>query len=293
MTRAQQDVPQIPLRDGPAIPQLGYGTLALQPDREHSDANAEITASVVAEALRAGYRHLDSAQSYGTERGVGRAIAESGIARDELYVASKLANPHHRPDDVRRSFDQTLERLGLDHLDLFLIHWPLPTLYDGDFVSTWRAVAALVDDGRLRSAGVSNFLPEHLDRIVEETGLVPVVDQVESHPYFQNHETREACERLGIVVETHAPLGHNREPLSDPEIARIAAEHGRTPAQVILRWHVQLGDVSIPKSASPERMRENLDVFDFTLSAQEMETIAALDRGADGRVGPHPATYEG
>jgi 2,5-diketo-D-gluconate reductase A len=286
-------VPSIALRDGTRIPQIGFGTLAVQPDREGSDANAELTADVVGRALEAGYRHLDSAQSYGTERGVGRAIARSGIPRDQLYVTSKLANPHHVPADVPRSFERTLEHLGLDRLDLFLIHWPLPTRYDGDFVSTWKAVAALVADGRLRSAGVSNFLPEHLDRIVEETGVVPVVDQFESHPFFRNTPTREACARHGIAIQTHSPLGHNREPLSDPVIAAIAADHGRTPAQVILRWHMQLGDIAIPKSSRPERMAENISVYDFELSAGEMAAVDALDRGPDGRVGPHPATYEG
>lgn len=286
-------VPSVALRDGTRIPQIGFGTLAVQPDREGSDANAELTAEVVGCALEAGYRHLDSAQSYGTERGVGRAIARSGIPREQLYVTSKLANGHHAPADVVRSFETTLEHLGLDHLDLFLIHWPLPTLYGGDFVSTWKAVAGLVEDGRLRSAGVSNFLPEHLDHIVEETGVVPVVDQFESHPYFRNTPTREACARLGIAVQTHSPLGHNREPLSDPVIAAIAAEHGRTPAQIILRWHMQLGDVSIPKSSRPERMAENISVFNLALSEEEMAAIDALDRGPDGRVGPHPATYEG
>lgn len=293
MTEDRNRTPKIFLPDGVAIPQLGYGTLAVQPDRENSDTNAELTAGIVGEALKLGYRHLDTAQSYGTERGVGRAIAESGIPRDELYVTSKLANPHHAPDEVHRTFDRTLELLGLDHLDLFLIHWPLPTLYDGDFASTWKAVASLVEDGRLRSAGVSNFLPEHLDRIVDEIGVVPVVNQFESHPYFRNRESREACARLGIAVETHSPLGHNREPLSDPAIAKIAAGHGRTPAQVILRWHVQLGDISIPKSSKPERMAENIAVFDFELTTGEMAAIDALDRGQDGRVGPHPATYEG
>ncbi|HLS61837.1 MAG TPA: aldo/keto reductase [Ruania sp.] len=293
MAHDRVTTPTITLRDGTAIPQIGYGTLAVQPDRENSDSNAVLTAGVVGEALKAGYRHLDSAQSYGTERGVGRAIAESGIAREELYVTSKLANPNHAPDDVRRSFDQTLDHLGLEYVDLFLIHWPLPTRYDGDFVSTWRAVADLVEDGRLRSAGVSNFLPEHLERIVEETGLVPVVNQFESHPYFQNAPSREACARLGVAVQTHSPLGHNREPLSDAVVAKIATDLEKTPAQVILRWHMQLGDISIPKSSRPERMAENIAVFDFELSEAEMAAIDALDRGPDGRVGPHPSTYEG
>ncbi|HEY6427451.1 MAG TPA: aldo/keto reductase [Acidimicrobiales bacterium] len=293
MTSSQPDVPQITLRDGSSIPQLGFGTLAVQPDREASDANAELTASVVAQALEAGYRHVDSAQSYGTERGVGRALAASGIPRAELYVTSKLANGNHAPDDVRRSFEQTLGDLGLDYVDLFLIHWPLPTLYDGDYVTTWRAVAGLVADGRLRSAGVSNFLPAHLERIINETGLVPVVNQFERHPYFANHSSVDACARYGVAVETHSPLGHSGAPLADSVITGIAAEHARTPAQVILRWHVHRGDIAIPKSARPERMRENLAVVDFDLDADEMAAIDALDRGEPGRVGPHPDTWEG
>lgn len=286
-------VPKITLSNGMTIPQLGFGTLAVQPNREASSANAEITASIVAQALKAGYRHIDTAQSYGTERGVGRAIAASGIPRSDLYFASKLGNGNHAPDAVYRSFEQTLENLGLEQLDLFLIHWPLPTLYNGDYVSTWKAVANLVSDGRLRSAGVSNFLPAHLDRIINETGVVPAVNQFELHPYFANRATCEACLRHGIAIEAHSPLGHNREPLSDPIITGIAGKHGKSTAQIILRWHVQRGDVAIPKSSRPERMRENIDVFDLELGSEEMVSINALDRGDAGRVGPHPGTYEG
>jgi 2,5-diketo-D-gluconate reductase A len=286
-------IPEITLSNGRTVSQLGFGTLAVQPNREASDANAEITAGIVSQALKAGYRHIDTAQSYGTERGVGQAIAASGIARDDLYVASKLGNGNHAPDEVRRSFDQTLENLGLEQLDLFLIHWPLPTLYDGDYVSTWKAVAALVSDGRLRSAGVSNFLPAHLDRIINETGVGPVVNQFELHPYFANRATCEACRQHGIAIEAHSPLGHNREPLGDPAIARIAGEHGKSTAQIILRWHIQRADIAIPKSVRPERMRENIDIFDFNLGDDEMAAIDALDRGDAGRVGPHPGTYEG
>lgn len=286
-------VPGITLRDGTTIPQLGFGTLAVQPSREASDANIDVTARVVADALAAGYRHIDTAQSYGTERGVGQAIAESGLPRDQLYVTSKLANDNHEPDQVRRSFDRTLADLGLDHVDLFLIHWPLPTRYGGDFVSTWRAVAGLVADGRLRSAGVSNFTPQHLNRIVDETGIVPVVCQFELHPYLANRELVEACRTLGIAVEAHSPLGHNRAPLSDPGISRIAQEHGRSTAQVILRWHLQRGVIAIPKSTNPGRMRENLDSLTFELSEQDMATIDALDKGEAGRAGPHPDTWEG
>jgi 2,5-diketo-D-gluconate reductase A len=243
--------------------------------------------------LEAGYRHIDTAQAYGTELGVGRAIAASGIPREEIYVTSKLANANHAPADLRRSFEQTMENLGLDRLDLFLIHWPLPTLYDGDYVSTWRAVTELMAEGRLRSAGVSNFQPAHLDRIVDETGLVPAVNQFEIHPYFNNDAPREACQRLGIAIEAHSPLGHNGEPLKDETIARIAASHEKSVAQVILRWHIQHGTIAIPKSVSPERMAENFDIFDFELSSEEIAAIDRLDRGASGRVGPDPDTYEG
>lgn len=286
-------IPKITLTNGFAIPQLGFGTLAVQPSREASDANAEITAGIVAHALKTGYRHFDTAQGYGTERGIGKAIASSGIPRDDLYVTSKLANANHAPDDVRRSFEQTLENLGLEHLDLFLIHWPLPTLYSGDYVSTWKAIAELVSDGRLRSAGVSNFLPEHLDRIIGATGVVPAVNQFELHPYFANRVTCEACLEYGIAIEAHSPLGHNREPLCDPIIAGIASKRGKSTAQVILRWHIQRGNIAIPKSSRPERMRENIDIFDFELGSAEMAAIDALDRGEAGRVGPHPATWVG
>lgn len=285
--------PRLTLNTGATIPQLGYGTLALQPDRESNDTNAKITEPIVTQALEAGYRHLDTAQAYGTELGVGRAIVASGIPRDEIYITSKLANANHAPDDVERSFEQTLTDLGVDQLDLFLIHWPLPTLYGGDYVSTWKTIASFVTDGRLRSAGVSNFHPAHLDRIVAETGIVPAVNQFEIHPYFNNDAPRDACQRHGIAVEAHSPLGHNSAPLSDPTIAEIAAKNDKTIAQVILRWHMQHEIIAIPKSAKPERMAENLDVFDFELTDQQVAAIDALDQGADGRVGPNPDTYQG
>ena len=286
-------IPQITLNTAATIPQLGYGTLALQPDRESNDTNAKITEPIVTQALEAGYRHLDTAQAYGTELGVGRAIAASGIPREEIFITSKLANANHAPDEVERSFEQTLTDLGVDQLDLFLIHWPLPTLYGGDYVSTWKTLTGFVADGRLRSAGVSNFEPEHLDRIVTETGIIPAVNQFEIHPYFNNDAPREACARHGIAVEAHSPLGHNNAPLSDPTITEIAASHEKTVAQVILRWHMQHGIITIPKSAKPERMAENLDVFDFELTAEQVAAIDALDQDADGRVGPNPDTYEG
>ena len=293
MHLSQSPVPTITLSDGTTIPQLGFGTLRVQPDREQTASNAEITAHIVSLALEAGYRHLDTAQNYGNEQGVGKAIAESGIPREQLYVTSKLGDPNHRPDDVRRSFDQTLNNLGLDRLDLFLIHWPLPTEYDGDYASTWKTMTDLVAEGRLTSAGVSNFQPTHLDRIMAETGITPTVNQFELHPYFTNDAARTASTQHGIAIEAHSPLGHNSKPLTDPTITRIADAHGKTTAQIILRWHIQHGHIIIPKSVRPERMAENLAIFDFELTTEDITAIDALDRGEDGRVGPNPDTYAG
>lgn len=284
-------VPRVPLRDGTSIPQIGFGTLNVPPGRDSSPERMARTAELVGLAIDAGYRHIDTAQMYANERGVGRAIAESGIPRDELYVTTKLGNANHAPDDVRRSFDESLDNLGLDHVDLFLMHWPLPTLYDGDYVSTWRAITELVADGRLRSAGVSNFHPDHLERIIGETGLVPVVDQIEVHPDFANRAARDAAARHGIVVEAWSPLGQGRT-LADPTVAEIAATVGRSAAQVILRWHVQCGHVVFPKSMHVERMRENIDVFDFELTAGQMASMDALDRGEAGRTGPNPDDFD-
>jgi len=293
MPTTQSAIPKITLNDGATIPQLGYGTLALQPDRDVTHENTNIAAQTVSEALAAGYRHIDTAQAYGTEPGVGKAIAESGIARDEIYITSKLANTNHEPDQVKRSFDQTMTYLGVDQIDLFLIHWPLPTLFGADYVSTWKAVTELAADGRARSVGVSNFQPAHLERIIAETGIAPAVNQVELHPYFANTAVLDACARHGIAIEAHSPLGHNNAELDDPTLLQIAAAHERTVAQVILRWHMQHGYIAIPKSARAERMAENIDVFDFDLSTEQMNTIDALDEGEAGRVGPNPDTYEG
>ena len=283
-------IPSITLNNGTTIPQLGFGTLNVQPDRQDTRANAEKTAGIVGLALQVGYRHIDTAQQYGTERGVGQAIAASGIPREEVYVTTKLGNANHRPDDVRRSFDATLDKLGLEQVDLFLMHWPLPTLYDGDYVSTWSAMTALVAEGRLRSAGVSNFQPHHLERIIGETGIVPVVNQIEVHPGFTNGDAVAASIRHGIVVEAWSPLGQGRI-LDDPVIARMAAAHGKSPAQVMLRWHIQRGHIVIPKSVHRDRMAENFELFDFELSADEVASIDALDEGETGRIGPHPDTF--
>src|SRR5690606_27127932 len=231
------------------------------------------------------------AQMYGNERGVGEAIRTSGVARDEFYVTTKLNNTNHRPDDVRRSIAESLGELGLEYVDLFLIHWPLPTRYDGDFVSTWRAMTELVADGRVRSVGVSNFEPEHLDRIVDETGVVPVVNQIEVHPYFGNEAARAANARHGVLTEAWSPIARG-DVVGDPVVKEIADRVGRSETQVTLRWHIERGDIVFPKSMHPERMRLNFDVLDFTLSPEDVEAISALDRGPDGRKGPDPQTFD-
>jgi 2,5-diketo-D-gluconate reductase A len=283
-------IPNITLNNGTTIPQLGFGTLNVQPDRQDTRANAEKTAEIVGLALQVGYRHIDTAQHYGAERGVGEAIAASGLPRDDVYVTTKLGNANHRPDDVRRSFDESLEKLGVEQVDLFLMHWPLPTVYDGDYVSTWRAMTGLVTEARLRSAGVSNFQPDHLDRIFNETGVVPVVNQIEVHPQFGNSAAVEATRRYGIAVEAWSPLGQGKV-LKNPVIARIAADRGKSSAQIILRWHIQHGYIIFPKSTRRERMEENLRLFDFELSADEIAAIDALDKGEAGRIGPNPDTF--
>ena len=246
---------------------------------------------MVADALEAGYRHIDTAQMYGNEEGVGQAIAESGLPRGDLYVTTKLDNGFHQPDDARRAFDDSLTKLGLDRVDLFLIHWPLPMLYDGDFVSTWQTLVELKKEGRATSVGVSNFQPDHLDRIVDATGVAPVVNQVECHPFFRNDSVRAANQRLGVVTEAWAPIAKGRVG-DDDSIREIASLIGRTPAQVVLRWHVQHGHVVFPKTTRSERMRENAALFDFELSDDQMRVIDALDRGEDGRRGAHPETFD-
>lgn len=283
MTTSLATIPTIPLHDGTTIPQLGFGVFLVKP---------EVTQKTVEQALEIGYRHIDTAQMYGNEREVGAAIAASGIARDELYVTTKLNNDHHLPDDARRSFAESLDKLGLDRVDLFLIHWPLPTRYDGDFVSTWRTMVELRDEGGATSVGVSNFEPDHLDRIVEEVGDVPVVNQIEVNPYFTNEAARAANARLGIATEAWSPIARGGI-ADDPTIGAIAERVGRTPAQVTLRWHLQRGDIVFPKSTHRERMEENFALFDFELTDDDLTSIASLDRGESGRTGPNPNTFEG
>ncbi len=275
-------VSNVTLIDQTTIPQLGFGTYQVPP--------AE-TAATVTTALETGYRHIDTAQMYENEAGVGEALASSTIARDDLYVTTKLNNTNHRPDDVKRSFDESLSKLRLDHVDLFLIHWPLPTLYDGDYVSTWKAMAELVTQGGAKSVGVSNFNADHLDRIIEETGIIPVVNQIEAHPYFTNDVNRGASLRHGVEIEAWSPIAQGKV-LTDETIVAIAHKYGKTPSQVTLRWHIERGDIVFPKSMKAERMAENFDIFDFTLTVAEVATITALGDGTDGRIGPDPAVFD-
>jgi 2,5-diketo-D-gluconate reductase A len=275
------DVPTIQLNDGNEIPQLGFGVFQIE---RHE------TVEAVTRALEVGYRHIDTAEMYGNEREVGEAIRASGLDRAEVFVTSKLNNRYHRPDDARRAFDGTLEALGFDHVDLFLIHWPLPTLYDGDYVSTWKTLEEFKEDGRARSIGVSNFQVDHLERLAAETDTVPAVNQIELQPYFQNREVRAYGEEHGIATEAWSPIKQG-EVLDDPAVGEIAERLGRTPAQVVLRWHIQHGFIVFPKSVTPERIRENFALFDYELEPGDMEQIDSLDRGEAGRNGPHPNEF--
>jgi 2,5-diketo-D-gluconate reductase A len=275
-------VPLIDLNDGNQIPQLGFGVFQIDPSE---------TVEAVSHALEIGYRHIDTAEMYGNEREVGEAIRQSGLDRSEVFVTSKLNNGHHEPDDARRAFDGTLEALGDDYVDLFLIHWPLPTLYDGDFVSTWKTLEEFKADGRARSIGVSNFQPDHLERLAAGADTVPAVNQVELHPYFQNREVKSYDDEHGIATEAWAPIARG-EVLDDDAVEEIAERLGRTPAQVVLRWQIEHGNIVFPKSVTPERIRENFQIFDFELEPGDVERIDELDRGEAGRNGPHPDRFD-
>ena len=274
-------VPDLTLNDGTTIPQLGFGVFQVPPEE---------TAETTGKAFEVGYRHIDTAEMYKNERGVGEAFRASGLGRSEVYITSKLNNGFHRPDDARRAFDGTLEALGMDYVDLFLIHWPLPTLYGGDYVSTWQTLIEFKREGRARSVGVSNFQVAHLERLAAETDLVPAVNQIEVHPYFTNEAVRAYGQAHGILTEAWSPIAQGGV-LEDPVITEVAERLGKTTAQVTLRWHVQRGDIIFPKSSTPSRMKENFEIFDFELSDDEMAHITALDKGEEGRTGPNPDDF--
>lgn len=271
-------VPDITLNNGVTMPQLGFGVWQV-PDDE--------AATAVATALEAGYRSIDTAALYQNESGTGRAIAASGIPREELFVTTKLWNTDQGHDNALRAFDASLGKLGLDYVDLYLIHWPTPAR--GLYMETWRALEKIHADGRARTIGVSNFPVAQLQHLLDEGGVVPVVNQIELHPNLPQAELRAFHAAHGIATEAWSPLGQGRGLLDEPALAAVAAKHGRTPAQVVLRWHLQLGNVVIPKSVTPSRIQENIDVFGFELDGEDMAAIDALDNG--GRLGPDPSSF--
>lgn len=271
-------VPMIKLNDGRSIPQLGLGVWQVDP---------KITERVVSDAIEAGYRSIDTAEGYNNEEGVGDAIKSARLKREELFITSKLRNGGHARDLALKSFDATLKALQLDWLDMFLIHWPVPG--QDKYVEAWKTFVELQQQGRIKSIGVSNFNEDHLERIIGETGVVPVVNQIELHPYFTQTDKRDYLSSKNIHIESYSPLGSGAV-LKDETIKKIGAVHGKSIAQVIVRWHIQQGDIVIPKTTHAERMKENIDVFDFELSADEMKTIAGLDKGETGRTGANPAT---
>ena len=271
-------VPSLVMNNGLHIPQLGFGVFLVPPEE---------TKQAVAEALKAGYRLIDTAQGYRNEEGVGAAIAESDVSRDELFITTKLTNSQHGYDTTLAAFDGSMEKLGIDVLDLFLIHWPLP-MFD-EYIETWRAFEKLLADGRVRSIGVSNFEIPHLERLFAETDVTPAVNQIELHPEFPQEELREFHQEHGILTESWGPLGQGKGLLENPHIVEVARRKGRTPAQVVLRWHVQLGCVVIPKSVHPDRIQENIDLFDFELDDGDMAEISKVRTGQ--RLGADPNVF--
>ena len=281
-TNPAAEVPELVLNDGNRIPQFGFGVFQIPP----AD-----TASAVRTALEAGYRHIDTAEMYQNEKGVGQGVRDAGVDRGEVFITSKLNNGFHKPDDARRAFDTTIEALGFDYVDLFLIHWPLPTLYDGDFVSTWQTLEEFKSDGRARSIGVSNFQVHHLERLARDTETVPAVNQIEVHPYFTNDAVRAYGIEHTILTEAWSPIAQG-DVLDDPVVGQIAQKVAKTPAQVVLRWHIERGDIVFPKSSTPQRIRENIDIFDFELSDDQIDELTGLERGEAGRRGPDPDTFD-
>jgi diketogulonate reductase-like aldo/keto reductase len=279
MTTQTTSVPYVDLNDGNRMPQLGFGVFQVP---------AEETAEAVGHALATGYRSIDTAAAYGNEEGVRDAVQASGLDRGEVFITTKLANSEHGRDQGLRAFEESLSKLGGDYIDLYLIHWPIPS--KDRYVETWEALCSLREAGRVRSIGVSNFQVEHLERIIDATGVVPAVNQIELHPRLQQTELRRFHSEHGIHTEAWSPLGKGQL-LDDQVIEDIASAHDRTPAQVVLRWHIQLGNVVIPKSATPSRIEENFNVFDFELRSEEMERLGELDRGE--RTGPDPDTFSG
>ena len=271
-------IPTVELNNGVLMPQLGFGVFQVPADE---------TTQAVTTALESGYRSIDTATAYANEAAVGRALAQSGIARDELFVTTKLWNGDHGYDETLRAFDKSVGELGLEYLDLYLIHWPVP---EADrYADTWRAFETLYSDSRIRAIGVSNFQPHHLDRLARESPIVPAVNQIELHPYLQQPELRTYHAEHDIATEAWSPLAKGGELLAEPVVTALADKHGRTPAQVVLRWHLQLGNVVIPKSVTPSRIRENLDVFGFDLDEGDLAELAKLEKGL--RTGPDPDTF--
>jgi 2,5-diketo-D-gluconate reductase A len=277
MDTTSNQVPDVALRDAVEIPQLGFGVFQVPPPE---------TADVVIQALSAGYRHLDTAAAYRNEAAVGEALRTSGLDRGEVFVTTKCWNDDHGFDEAKAACAASLRRLEFEYVDLYLIHWPVPST--ARYVDTWKAFIELREQGLTRSIGVSNFQPAHLRRLIEQTGETPAINQIELHPYFQQAELRRQHRELGVVTEAWSPLAQGAV-LSDPAIVEIAGAHAKTPGQVVIRWHLQLGNVVIPKSVTPERIRENFDVFDFELSESEMQAIEDLDAGK--RIGPDPDVF--
>ncbi|GAA4621063.1 aldo/keto reductase [Saccharopolyspora hordei] len=271
-------VPNITLNTGAAMPQLGYGVFQIPADQVVEPVKA---------ALEAGYRSIDTAAVYGNEEGVGRAIAESGIKREDLFVTTKLWNDAQGYDSTLKAFDESLQRLGLDYVDLYLIHWPVAA--KDEYVNTWKAFQKLHEEGRAKAIGVSNFQVSHLKRLFDETDVVPAVNQIELHPNLPQAELRAFHAEHGIATEAWSPLGQGKGLLEDATLASLAEKYGKTPAQIVLRWHVQLGNIAIPKSATPSRIKENIQVFDFELAEDDVKAISALETGV--RVGPDPDTF--